>query len=202
MSHRQNPAPPPDAPPPDAAPSGVARARQWRALVVGTLVMLGLLVLLGALAQNNFRRLTLANQWNLHTYRVLGQLDDLNQLLDAHEAQLRGYALTGNSNYLQQLRRSDGAGLRALRALKFLTRDNASQQQRLNLFEPEFRDYKKRFITPLVTAPALGVPSARLLQIVSRQTPARAAESARLQQKNPSAGNRRTIIAVTARPRT
>ena len=112
------PSPAPNAPAPNeqmpkaTAPNAQA-ARLKRILVFGAIVLALLLAMLGWVAQRSFARLGAANDWNLHTYQVLSHIDGASQILDAHEAQLRGFALTGDAKYLAQLKSTDGQGERA-----------------------------------------------------------------------------------------
>ncbi len=150
-------------------------------LLLGATLMLILLAMLGLAVQNNFARLQEANRWNIHTYRVLERIHRVSALLDAHEAQLRGYALTGDLYYLQQLRKTTGLGARTLKELENLTRDRAQQQQRLARIEPEYSAYKQRFVTPFRRVPQNGTEAARFQSLARAQTVARGRESRRLQ---------------------
>lgn len=159
---------------PLASPRAKLRApNRWWALLLGAALMLVLLALMGVLAQTNLRRLTEANQWNLHTYRVLAQVDRLNQLLQAQEVQLRGLALTGDPQYLKQLRLSQNKSAQSLSELQTLVRDPAAIAK-LKVFDASFSAYKSRFIEPLLRQPVLAGgalrPSTR--GFIRAQTPA------------------------------
>ena len=168
------------------APLDVARPKfgalsRGRVLLLGTALMLVLLALLGLAVQNNFARLQAANRWNIHTYRVLERIDRVRTLLDAHEAQLRGFALMGNVDYLRQLEKSNGIGVRALRDLHDLTRDRELQQRRLAVIEPEYLAYKQNFVLPFMRVPQNSGDAARVQRVLREQTGARGVESRRLQ---------------------
>ena len=150
-------------------------------LLLGATLMLILLAMLGLAVQNNFARLQEANRWNIHTYRVLERIHRVSALLDAQEAQLRGFALTGDLYYLQQLRKTTGLGALTLKELENLTRDRAQQQQRLARIEPEYSAYKQRFVTPFRRVPQSDSEAARFQSLVRAQTVARGRESRRLQ---------------------
>ncbi len=165
-------------------PSRQLWATNWgRVLLLGAVLMLVLLGLLGLAVQSNFTHLNDANQWNIHTYRVLERIDRVNTLLDAHEAQLRGFALNGNTEYLQQLKQSNGIGARALQDLRTLTRGHASQQQQLAVIEPAFFSYKERFVLPYMRAPQGSAEVARIQRVLREQTAARGRESRQLQAR-------------------
>ena len=155
---------------------------QGRVLLAGAALMLLLLVLLGTAVQNNFRNLKEANLWNIHTYQVLERVNRLSNLLDTHEAQLRGFALVGDPDYLRQLKRSNGIGVRALADLRGLMGDRPSQQRKLDAIEPQFLAYKARFVTPFmlsdVPAEEIALFRARALQ----QTNARGRQTSKLHE--------------------
>lgn len=95
-----------------------------------------ILVVIGVLAYTNTSNLVQAAQWRTHTYIVLGQLDRLlSELKDAETGQ-RGFALTGQDEYLEPynaaLRTLDGT----LKELQDLTADNPAQQRRIEALRP------------------------------------------------------------------
>ena len=166
-----------------APPTEASMRNRWRALVLGAALIIALLAMLGVAVQTNFTRLREANDWNVHTYRVLERIDCVATLLDAHEAELRGFALTGDAIYLRKLKKSNGIGVRALAELRFLTRDRLSQQQRLSEIEPQFLAYKKRFVTPFMKSAVEGGRSAQIQRTLRAQTAARGRASSELQQR-------------------
>ena len=166
-----------------SAPAAVGAPRLWRILVLGTLVVALLLGLLGLLTQRSFARLSAANDWSLHTYQVLSKIDGVSQILDAHEAQLRGFALSGDPHYLAQLQSTRGQGARGLRDVKVLTSDRLLQQQRLTVIEPDLLDYNRRYLEPFMAQ--TGVSAAQLegaRQLAAAQMPARSLRAAQLQR--------------------
>src|SRR5215469_5414372 len=71
-----------------------------------------------------------------HTHEVIETTDAvLQRLVDAETAE-RGYLLTGDTTYLAPYHGADADVRRHLQAVKFLTRDNTLQQQRLDSLEP------------------------------------------------------------------
>ena len=172
----------------EPAISPAPRPKFWalsrgRILLLGTALMLVLLSLLGLAVQSNFARLQEANRWNIHTYRVLERINRVSTLLDAQEAQLRGYALTGNADDLKQLKNSNGIGVRALRDLRALTLDRGKQQRRLALIEPQYLAYKRQYIAPWMRVPGDNAQATRTQTELRAQTAARGRQSLFLQTR-------------------
>ena len=163
-----------------APPRRLWNSERGRVLLPGLALMLALLLMLGFAVHGNLQRLQEANQWNTHTYRVLERIERVSTLLDSQEAQLRGFALTGEREYLRQLRQSNGVGIGALADLRQLTRDRASQQRRLDVLQPDYLAYKRRFVLPFMRAPdeTEAQPVRRLLR---EQTLARGRAARQLQ---------------------
>lgn len=183
--------------PESAAPSALSR---WRVLLAGVAVMLCLLAVLGLAVERNFARLKEANRWNIHTYRVLERIDRIGTLLDLHEAQLRGFALTGNPRYLRQLKQSNGIGVRALVELRALTIDRALQQQRLSVIEPQFLAYKKRYVSPFMRDALSARETVTFRRLLSAQTGARDREIRQLQGRlHTMEASERELIELRAR---
>ena len=165
-----------------SAPGQRVRHRR-RVLLAGVALLLCLLLVLGLFVQRNFTRLQEANRWNVHTYQVLERIERVRTLLDAQEAQLRGFALAGNARYLRQLGQTNGTGVRALAELRDLTRDRPEQQQRLTKIEPQFLDYKTRFIVPFMRGDLNERAVAPLQQTLRAQLVARGRVSGQLQNR-------------------
>lgn len=149
---------------------------------LGATAMLVLLLLLAVAVQSNFRNLKEANLWNVHTYQVLERVNRLSNLLDRHEAQLRGFALTGEADYLRQLRQSNGVGVRALADLRVMAGDPPTQQRRLDVIEPQFLVYKARFVTPFMQSNIPAEKITTLREISLQQTQARAWKTSQLRE--------------------
>ena len=165
-------------PTPDFPP---VRSYRRRVLLAGAALLLCLLAILGWAVQSNFSRLKQANRWNIHTYQVLERINRVSTLLDMHEALLRGFALTGDANYLRQLRQSNGIGLREIEALRQLTRDRPLQQDRLVVIRAQYGDYKARFVAPYMCPDLKG--DALVQRTLRAQIEARGRAGARLQTR-------------------
>ena len=94
---------------------------------------LALLVLgiIGVLAFTSLRKMIDANHWVVHTYQVIEKLEDVVKLLDDAETSQRGYVITGEPRYLEPYQSSRAVIGQRLQEVRFLTRDNPRQQQRL-----------------------------------------------------------------------
>ena len=131
-------------------------------------VMLALLVLLGNawISSRNFRTLAQKEKWVQHTQTVLTELEAVQATAsDAATAQ-REYLLTGEDDYLAPYRTArDGYG-RQLDSLIALTRDNNSQQKRLNDLRAQLDAgfaSMQAGIAARTSAPAMSEPRAKLL---------------------------------------
>src|SRR5690349_14702752 len=89
-------------------------------------IALVIFVIAGIVSHRSLTELTDAAKWREHTYRVLTELAMLPRLLKQAESSTRGFALTGDENYLQTRpdERTVGGVLQDLREL---TKDNALQ---------------------------------------------------------------------------
>ena len=99
--------------------------------LTGFAAALLILVAAGFLSYRNMRAMAESDIWENHTYVVIENLDRLLLALDDVETGQRGYIITGKDDYLQPydsaLRTVDAK----LDSLTRLTRDNPSQQERL-----------------------------------------------------------------------
>lgn len=109
-------------------------SRSWATLSFW--VALAIFLLTGWVTYESIVKYQDASKWRDHTYAVIETLDQLRTgLVDAETGQ-RGYLITGESDYLEDYRKSlDAIGQRKAE-LRTLTVDNASQQWRLNTLEP------------------------------------------------------------------
>ena len=61
------------------------------------------LALVGSLTYDDYLKLVERDEWVVHTYRVLGQLDQIFDSISEMESGGRGYLLTGQREYLATL---------------------------------------------------------------------------------------------------
>ncbi len=105
-------------------------------VVIGFSGALLLMLLLGSFLYENWVGLNDSNRWSVHAHQVLEGLDDLMAGLQEMESEQRGYIISGEGVFLSDFERSRRQLLEKFRFLQRMTRDNASQQSRLNQLEP------------------------------------------------------------------
>lgn len=105
---------------------------------VGTKIGLGfgialtIFVLVGIVSYGATTRLVETSDWRKHTYEVLAELAELESRMHELENGQRSFLLTGDEYYFDMYRSASGAVSGSLNKTRVLTRDNASQQQRLD----------------------------------------------------------------------
>jgi len=95
----------------------------------GSIVAIVLLLL--AVAYNNFARLNAANNWDKHSLEVLLEIDRLNNAVLRAQVEVRGYLLTGKDEVLATERENAVTATQHMQNLLRLTSDNARQHERL-----------------------------------------------------------------------
>jgi methyl-accepting chemotaxis protein len=104
-------------------------------------VVVTLMILLMSLSYTNFSRLGTANDMNIHTYQVLGEVDlTLMSLIDIETGE-RGFALTGKESSLEPYTRGKESFSKHLEAVRKLTADNPRQQERLQHLADEQKQW-------------------------------------------------------------
>ncbi len=120
----------------------------------GFALALPILVVIGAASYLSTAKLTDTAEWVAHTHQVLEKLEAvLSGLKDAETGQ-RGYLLTGDERYLEPFRSAQDTTSQKVKALRDLTRDNASQQRRLDILEPLIYGREGKFAELLETIEA------------------------------------------------
>src|SRR6478752_1435119 len=100
---------------------------------VGILVLLGVLLANAALSYRSTSTLINRTEWVMHTDRVIAELEStLSALIDAETGE-RGFIITGDETYLEPYQTAIGQIDRHLQAVRNLTIDNPSQQERIPL---------------------------------------------------------------------
>ena len=111
-------------------------ALSFRSKIFAGFAAAALVLVVGALSFRSARQALDAAQWVEHTHEVMGGLDALlGDLIDV-ETGARGFALSGEPQFLEPYDRGLGLVPRELTAVRRLTADNASQQRRLDSLAP------------------------------------------------------------------
>ncbi len=110
------------------APGTASRGPAALVAVFGLLLilLLGLVVL----ANSGVRELAGANRWSIHTYQVITEAEGLSAAQAELETSFRGFALSGDTRFLDAWELGLGEWERHESALLRLTADNPPQQQR------------------------------------------------------------------------
>ncbi|WP_307723876.1 methyl-accepting chemotaxis protein [Sulfuriferula plumbiphila] len=119
-------------------------------LYIGFGAIVAVMVILVSIAYMNFSRLGQANDLNVHTYQVLGEVSNMLEALINIETGERGFALTGNDASLEPLTAGKEAFKKHFDAVKSLTADNSGQQERLQKLEAEQRKWLATAIDPVI----------------------------------------------------
>ncbi|HEY1149708.1 MAG TPA: methyl-accepting chemotaxis protein [Pseudoduganella sp.] len=100
-------------------------------LYLGFGSIVAIILLLLAVAYNNFSRLTEANGWDKHTMQVLIEIDRINNAVLRTQVEIRGYLLTGNDTVLASEREYAQEVTQHMQNAIQLTSDNPRQNDRL-----------------------------------------------------------------------
>jgi len=119
-------------------------------LYLGFGVVLALLVWLAGQSYFNFARLGSANEMNVHTYQVLGEVDAALAALVDIETGERGFALTGKDASLEPYNGGKEAFRQHIDAARKLTSDNPHQQDRLQRLAEEQQKWLASAIDPTI----------------------------------------------------
>ncbi|HEX8614393.1 MAG TPA: methyl-accepting chemotaxis protein [Telluria sp.] len=123
---------------------------------IGTRLYLGfaavvlLLVLLVSVAYANFKKLSAANDINVHTYQVTAEVNGaLAQLINIETGQ-RGFLLTGNPASLEPYNSGKTDFIKHVKQATALTADNPVQQERLQRLQREQEAWLASAIDPTI----------------------------------------------------
>jgi methyl-accepting chemotaxis protein WspA len=119
-------------------------------LYLGFGSIVAIILILLALAYNNFARLAQANAWDKHTMEVLLQADKVTNVILDIQVQVRGYYLTGDESK-SRVDHEDLANVnREIRKMIELTADNPVQQERLKRLDAIANDWFTNKIIPQI----------------------------------------------------
>ncbi|TJZ73370.1 methyl-accepting chemotaxis protein [Chitiniphilus eburneus] len=97
---------------------------------------------------NNVGRVKDATGWTEHTYKVLMQVDDMLAGMINMETGQRGFLLSGQDDFLGPYNSGHQAFDEALTKITELTKDNATQQERLKKLATLMEDWIGNVVTP------------------------------------------------------
>ena len=119
-------------------------------LYLGFGAVVALLILLVSLSYANFSRLSGANAMNIHTYKVIGEVDAALMSLVDIETGSRGFGLTGKDASLAPYTAGKEKFRVHLEAARKLTADNPKQQERLQRLAEEYQRWLDTAVDPLI----------------------------------------------------
>ena len=112
--------------------------------------IVALLAVLVGIAHTNVSKLGRANDINIHTYHVLGEVSAVLESLVNIETGQRGFALTGNPASLEPYNMGKESVRKHLDAAKTLTSDNPAQQERLQTLDQAQQRWLGSAIDPVI----------------------------------------------------
>ncbi len=116
-----------------------------------------ILVAVIAIGYFNLGRYASASGWNVHTYQVLEETDNVLTSLINIETGLRGFLVAGKDEFLEPLNVGKKEFATAHAAVKKLTADNSTQQARLDRIVDAYQAWMKDSVEPSIkTRRAMG----------------------------------------------
>ncbi|KTT21685.1 chemotaxis protein [Pseudomonas oryzihabitans] len=101
-------------------------------LLAGFGLIIAIICLLVLVARHGFSKVDESVNWNIHTYQTLDGANELLINLTNIETGMRGFALSGQDDFLAPYNAGRSAFEASWKQLKALTADNATQQARLD----------------------------------------------------------------------
>ncbi len=95
-------------------------------------VVLAVTVIAAAVILMQISAIRDTTKWNNHTYAVLAAADQIGASMVDQETGLRGYLVSGKSEFLAPYKSGGDNFLNAVKTLRMLTSDNAAQQARID----------------------------------------------------------------------
>lgn len=138
-------------------------------IVLGFVVSMAITLVIAIGCYLNAIRLTDAMEWSGHTREVIVGLQTIvNNAVDMETGQ-RGYTITGDETYLEPYNQGMAEIAKSVRAVRSLTVDNPSQQQRLDVLEPLTREQAGFMAETVAARRASGFASAQALIASGRE---------------------------------
>ena len=128
-----------------------------RRLNIGQKMFLGfgvvILIMLTVISNSyiNFVKESEAVEWNVHTYKVIQESDDVLMSLINMETGARGYVITGNESFFEPFNQGMASYEEHYSKLKELTANNPVQQQRLINLDKQYQDWLNWEKTKIIT---------------------------------------------------
>lgn len=107
---------------------------------IGFLLAITILILLSTLSYVTYQKSYNNEKWVRHTYNVLHQSKELFSTIKDAETAQRGYVLSGNNKYLDQLKFSSTLYKTQYAELKDLVKDNSKQKLRVSILKNLIED--------------------------------------------------------------
>lgn len=111
-------------------------------LYSGFFAIVAIIIVLLALAYNNFTRLAEANGWDQHTMKVLLASAQIDQDVTNQQASHLAFLANGSEAAAAEVKQFQGELSKTLREAKRMTADNPSQQARLGQVENDVRQWQ------------------------------------------------------------
>ncbi|WP_273805874.1 MULTISPECIES: methyl-accepting chemotaxis protein [unclassified Pseudomonas] len=100
-------------------------------IYAGFALMVAIIAVIIGASYRGFSAMREASDWNVHTYEVLNQIDDILSSLINIETGMRGFVITGKAAFLAPLESGQQALSQRTQTLADLTADNPRQQGRI-----------------------------------------------------------------------
>ncbi|MBV9866192.1 MAG: PAS domain S-box protein [Abitibacteriaceae bacterium] len=156
--------------------------------------MLAVLIGMTGISYRTLSSLGSANQWNIHTYQVLTELQGVSNGLDNMQAGAQAFIATGDNDlYNIYLKGKDDLS-RHYKTTLSLTTDNPRQQQRLKDFKSEVKNLFK-FYVPVISKRRSPQTAAQAVALAAQQASDRESALAQLRSTlNDLRGEEQTLL--------
>ncbi|MTI47233.1 MAG: methyl-accepting chemotaxis protein [Firmicutes bacterium] len=121
-------------------------------MILGFSYVLIIMLSITVITYKNFNIQEEANYWEKHTYEVIIEANELLQSLINMETSVRGFAITGQEEYLELYNMGEKDFDGHLANIKDLTSDDFIQQSRLNEIEKDKEQWGEVQVKPLLEA--------------------------------------------------
>jgi methyl-accepting chemotaxis protein len=101
-------------------------------LALGFATVSSILLIIISIIYVNFSSVVKSNEWTIHTYKVIQEAELILTSLVNMETGVRGYAITGDTNFLEPYNNGTNDFEKNWENIKLLTSDNNKQQERLD----------------------------------------------------------------------